>query len=292
MITNDKKLYKITNRLGTFYIVATSFDQAADTLTARLDQADYGFFSYREVPAIEHVATQHFYLNDSQKQSFSDKKDNLIIVGDGNTETPDVDTIEEIARKNEEMAKLKHELEEKDQQYNDMMEKAEKAYSLMTADNERLKEELERMTIERDAAEAAAQELQEKLDCAMNENKALHDAQRGVNATTGAYLIAEERERQISDEGYSSEHDHLHPSYVLAKAGVAYALLDIPKKRDVAMKTYWPWERAQFKPKDKKRNLIRAGALIAAAIDRMATEEEHTAEPVKEEKSDDYPVGA
>ena len=73
----DKHLYRIKNRLAEFYIVAHSFDEAADEMKKRLDKADYGFFSYRTVPSIDHLAVQHFYNN---KQSFSDSDANLIIV--------------------------------------------------------------------------------------------------------------------------------------------------------------------------------------------------------------------
>lgn len=45
----------------------------------RLDEADYGFTSYRTVPSIDDVAVQHFY---NEKQSFSDSNANLIIVED------------------------------------------------------------------------------------------------------------------------------------------------------------------------------------------------------------------
>ena len=72
----DKHLYRIKNRLAEFYIVAHSFDEAADELKKRLDKADYGFTSYRTVPSIDDVAVQHFY---NEKQSFSDSNANLII---------------------------------------------------------------------------------------------------------------------------------------------------------------------------------------------------------------------
>ena len=77
---NDKKLYRVTNRLGTFYIVATSFDEAANALKKRLDDADYGFYQYREIPSIDHIATESFHFADESKQSFSQDKGNLIIV--------------------------------------------------------------------------------------------------------------------------------------------------------------------------------------------------------------------
>lgn len=75
----DKHLYRIKNRLAEFYIVARSFDEAADEMKKRLDKADYGFSSYRTVPSIDDVAVQHFY---NEKQSFSDSDANLIIVED------------------------------------------------------------------------------------------------------------------------------------------------------------------------------------------------------------------
>ena len=75
----DKHLYRIKNRLAEFYIVAHSFDEAADEMKKRLDKADYGFSSYRTVPSIDDVAVQHFY---NEKQSFSDSDANLIIVED------------------------------------------------------------------------------------------------------------------------------------------------------------------------------------------------------------------
>ena len=73
----DKHLYRINNRLGEFYIVARSFDEAADEMKKRLDKANYGLFSYRTVPGIAHLAVEHFY---NEKQSFSNSEANLIIV--------------------------------------------------------------------------------------------------------------------------------------------------------------------------------------------------------------------
>ena len=72
---NDNKLYRIVNRLGTFYIVAKSFDAAAEALRDRLDKADYGFFGYREINNIELLATEHFM---GEQQSFSGDDASLI----------------------------------------------------------------------------------------------------------------------------------------------------------------------------------------------------------------------
>lgn len=75
----EKHLYRIKNRLGEFYIVACSFNEAADEMKKRLDKADYGFFSYRTVPSIDNLAVQSLF---NGEQSFSDSDANLIIVED------------------------------------------------------------------------------------------------------------------------------------------------------------------------------------------------------------------
>ena len=108
-MNKDKKLYKIENKLGTFYIVAGTFDEAANELKARLDQADYGFFQYRNIPAIEHVATQSF-CHDGSKQSFSDREPNLIV--SGSDPICQREFAEQMALKCEECEKLKHDKDE------------------------------------------------------------------------------------------------------------------------------------------------------------------------------------
>lgn len=88
---------------------------------------------------------------------------------------------------------------------------------------------------------------------------------------SGSELIAEERQRQISGEGYSPEHDDAHKAGELAKAGACYcfATLAASRYRDLILRT-WPWEFEWWKPSDNNiRNLVKAGALIAAEIDRL-----------------------
>ena len=56
---------------------------------------------------------------------------------------------------------------------------------------------------------------------------------------------------------------------------MGYALHDDPSKlvaEDAA--NLWPWAQDFWKPKDQLRNLVMAGALIAAAIDRLQYEQE------------------
>lgn len=108
--------------------------------------------------------------------------------------------------------------------------------------------------------------------------------------SSGAELIAAERERQIEQEGWTPEHDDGHTLGELAAAGACYALLTTRWKDARALvggslirDILWPWEREWFKPaeyleppytanahRDKDvRDLVRAGALIAAEIDRL-----------------------
>lgn len=99
-----------------------------------------------------------------------------------------------------------------------------------------------------------------------------------MEATTGIGLISEERLRQISTEGFGPEHDLKYENFELPRAAVAYALVSTSHKANVpydqwgTLREYfyslWPLDRKWFKPKTPIRDLARAGALIAAEIDR------------------------
>ena len=90
----------------------------------------------------------------------------------------------------------------------------------------------------------------------------------------GADLIREERRRQIEQEGYNDLHDRHHTPQILCRAAIGYALHEDPSKLVAdAAANLWPWSKEFWKPKDQLRNLVRAGALIAAAIDRLQYEQ-------------------
>jgi hypothetical protein len=88
---------------------------------------------------------------------------------------------------------------------------------------------------------------------------------------SGAYLILDERKRQIKEEGYDKEHDRQHRWTALVKAATAYCSTALTTKDNPLSITRWPseWERESFKPINPLHDMIRAGALIAAAIDRL-----------------------
>ncbi len=85
---------------------------------------------------------------------------------------------------------------------------------------------------------------------------------------SGIELIAAERGRQIIKEGFTSKHDQQHQYSDLAQAGVAYAVFAIGGEgSEEFAERLWPFE-GEFKPKGLTEDLTRAGALIAAALDR------------------------
>lgn len=87
---------------------------------------------------------------------------------------------------------------------------------------------------------------------------------------TGIELIAAERQRQIEKEGWTVEHDRQHKNGELAQAASCYAM-----KRCVTdpfqAPIQWPWSLEYWKPTPDNRikELTKAGALIAAEIDRL-----------------------
>lgn len=93
---------------------------------------------------------------------------------------------------------------------------------------------------------------------------------------TGAELIAEERARQINVEGWSAEHDDQHTNGELADAAACYAMTD--EMKDVIDEEwgfeqwlkFWPFELSWLKfTEDRVKDLTKAGAMIAAEIDRL-----------------------
>jgi hypothetical protein len=79
--------------------------------------------------------------------------------------------------------------------------------------------------------------------------------------------VLAERQRQVSAEGWTPEHDDEHIDCSMSRAAACYAL-------DAAGYTthhlpFWPWEPGWWKPGGPRRNLVKAGALILAEIDRI-----------------------
>jgi hypothetical protein len=99
---------------------------------------------------------------------------------------------------------------------------------------------------------------------------------------TGIERIAAERKRQIEEEGFTEEHDGQWKNGELPRAAAIYALvynnIDFFDDWDVTFITYWPWDLGWYKPDEGNiRCLEKAGALIAAEIDRLQRSKESAA---------------
>ena len=97
--------------------------------------------------------------------------------------------------------------------------------------------------------------------------------------------VLAERKRQISVKGWTAEHDDTHNDGQMAMAAAYYAAHTVNtnhmpqyvKEAINGMLSFcWPWSRKWWKPSTPRRNLVKAGALIIAEIERIdrATEKE------------------
>ncbi|TAK45297.1 MAG: hypothetical protein EPO27_10430 [Betaproteobacteria bacterium] len=88
--------------------------------------------------------------------------------------------------------------------------------------------------------------------------------------------VIAERVRQIKVEGWDSKHDDEHDAGDLASAGACYAVEAACKLSpydglgtEGRTLPWWPWNSKWWKPKDPRRDLVRAAALIIAEIERI-----------------------
>lgn len=113
--------------------------------------------------------------------------------------------------------------------------------------------------------------------------------------------VLSERARQVSVEGWTPEHDDQHDKGELAAAAACYAASAFnstaPKPHAFSdcvfgfqsfIGAFWPWSRTWWKPKDARRDLVRAAALIIAEIERIDRAAE-TASDLPAEVESRYP---
>ena len=94
--------------------------------------------------------------------------------------------------------------------------------------------------------------------------------------TDGVGAFGDERSRQLFDLELTAAHDDHHTGGQLVEAAMCYALiatfqLSVDVDVDgIAPPRTWPWRADQWHPApNPKRNLEKAGALIAAEWDRL-----------------------
>lgn len=87
-------------------------------------------------------------------------------------------------------------------------------------------------------------------------------AELEAGPSKAAVDVLAERRRQVEAEGWSPEHDDTHVRGEMMDAAICY----LHRRREEAA---WPWDRSWWKPTDRRRDLVKAGALILAEIERL-----------------------
>lgn len=114
-----------------------------------------------------------------------------------------------------------------------------------------------------------------EFDAALREDKPF---QLGLSVAASDVLA--ERQRQMDVEGWTPEHDDAHRPGELSIAGACYASnaatwLHLGASalkenyKSLSPGSRWPWSYKWWKPTDERRDLVKAGALIIAEIERL-----------------------
>ena len=99
-----------------------------------------------------------------------------------------------------------------------------------------------------------------------------HERRAAVATAVVVSDIRAERARQVSVEGWTPAHDDQHAGGDLAVAAACYAFSGSGQRFEATLDqpaAVWPWDRIWWKPKDRRRDLVRAAALIVAEIERL-----------------------
>lgn len=103
------------------------------------------------------------------------------------------------------------------------------------------------------------------LQLANAESKCMELAARAFNP---AILdVIAERHRQQSVEGWTPEHDNAYQNSELADAAACYAIH--AHNQGFSTPAHWPWSPDWWKQSGARRDLVKAGALILAEIERI-----------------------
>lgn len=79
--------------------------------------------------------------------------------------------------------------------------------------------------------------------------------------------VISERQRQRAVEGWTSEHDDAYQNSELADAAACYAIN--AHNQGFSTPAHWPWAPDWWKQSGPRRDLVKAGALILAEIERI-----------------------
>ena len=103
-------------------------------------------------------------------------------------------------------------------------------------------------------------------------------------SATAMMDVIDERLRQQNAEGWSLEHDDAHSAGEMAAAAATYAYSTTLSDRhrqyvsgiysienSANLRELWPasWSKSWWKPTDRRRDLVKAAALLIAEIERL-----------------------
>ena len=91
-----------------------------------------------------------------------------------------------------------------------------------------------------------------------------------VDQTKALIDVMNERNRQVNEEDFDHHNDDTYICGELADAAACYALCARGDAADKAQLPHeWPWDSDWWKPTTTRRDLVKAGALILAEIERL-----------------------
>lgn len=85
--------------------------------------------------------------------------------------------------------------------------------------------------------------------------------------TAAAADVLAERQRQVTAEGWTTERDDGYQNSELADAAACYAIH--AHNQGFSTPAHWPWSQDWWKQTSPRRDLVKAGALILAEIERL-----------------------
>lgn len=85
--------------------------------------------------------------------------------------------------------------------------------------------------------------------------------------TAAAADVLAERQRQVTAEGWTTERDDGYQNSELADAAACYAIH--AHNQGFSTPAHWPWSQEWWKQTSPRRDLVKAGALILAEIERL-----------------------
>lgn len=98
-----------------------------------------------------------------------------------------------------------------------------------------------------------------------------------LDLTAAARDVLAERQRQVTVEGWTTDHDDHHDGGEIAQAAAAYC--EHAVNQGATVPGFWPWHEAGWKPRSPREDLVRAGALILAEIERIDRAKDREVKP-------------